>query len=57
MLEAADAKLTIASDADESTLASPADYLYMNMDKKIIRNVILPAYDPSFYRYGSYKVS
>lgn len=57
MLEAANAKLTIASSPSETTLVSVADYVYLNMDKKIILNVIIPAYDPSVYAYRSYKVS
>lgn len=57
MLEAADAKLTIASGLNQTTLVSVADYLYLNMDKKIIINVILPALNPTIYTYRSYKVS
>lgn len=56
MLEAADAKLTIASGCDQTTSVSVADYVYFNMDKKIIMNVILPAHDPTVYTYRSYKV-
>lgn len=57
ILEAANAKLTIASGPNETTLVSVADYVYVNMDKKVILNVIIPAYDPSVYTYRSYKVS
>lgn len=57
MLEAAGAKLTIASGCNQTTLVSVADYIYLNMDKKIIMNVIIPAYDPTVYTYRSYKVN
>ncbi|KAG4067578.1 hypothetical protein HA402_005350 [Bradysia odoriphaga] len=56
MLEAANAKLTIASGLNDTTLVSVADYVYLNMEKKIILNVIIPAYDPSVYSYRSYKI-
>lgn len=57
MLEAANAKLTIATGPNETSLVSVADYVYLNMEKKIILNVIIPAYDPSVYTYRSYKVA
>ncbi len=56
MLEAAGAKLTISSGFNETVLVSVADYVYFNMDKKLIANVILPALDPTVYTYRSYKV-
>lgn len=56
ILETAGAKLTIAEGRNKSTVISVADYLYLNMDKKIILNVILPALNPEVYSYRSYKV-
>lgn len=56
ILETAGAKLTIAEGPNKATVISVADYLYLNMDKKIILNVILPALDPKVYTYRSYKV-
>lgn len=56
ILEAAGAKLTIASGVNKTTLVSVADYVHFNMDKKIILNVILPNLDPKVYVYRSYKV-
>lgn len=56
ILEAAGAKLTIASGLNTTTLVSVADYVFINMNKKIILNVILPKLDPKVYTYRSYKV-
>lgn len=56
ILEAAGAKLTIAEGLNKSTVVSVADYLYFNMDGKIILNVILPALSSKVYTYRSYKV-
>lgn len=56
ILESAGAKLTIAEGSNKTTVVSVVDYLYLNMDKKIILNVILPAYNPKVYTYRSYKV-
>lgn len=56
ILEAAGAKLTIAHGLNKTTLVSVADYVHLNMDKKIIINVILPKLDPNVYTYRSYKV-
>lgn len=56
ILETAGAKLTIAEGPNQTTVMSVADYLYFNMDKKIILNVILPALNPKVYTYRSYKV-
>lgn len=57
ILETAGAKLTIAEGTNKTTVISVADYLYFNMDKKIILNVILPALNPKVYTYRSYKVT
>lgn len=56
ILEAVGAMLTIASGLSETTMVSVADYVYMNMDKKIILNIILPSLDRTLYTYRSYKV-
>lgn len=56
ILEAAGAKLTIAEGPNKTTVISVADYLYFNMDKKVILNVILPALNPKTYTYRSYKI-
>lgn len=56
IFETVGAKLTIASGVNETTLVSVADYIYLNMDKKIILNVILPELDATMYTYRSYKV-
>ncbi len=57
ILETAGAKLTIAESPQKTTVISVADYLYFNMDGKIILNVILPALNPKVYTYRSYKVT
>lgn len=56
ILETAGAKLTIAEGSNKTTTVSVADYLYFNMENKIILNVILPALNPKVYTYRSYKV-
>lgn len=56
ILESAGAKLTIAESRNKTTVISVADYLYFNMEKKIILNIILPALNPKAYAYRSYKV-
>lgn len=56
ILETAGAKLTIAESPNKTVVVSVADYLYFNMEKKVILNVILPALNPKVYTYRSYKV-
>ncbi|KAJ6635263.1 Xanthine dehydrogenase [Pseudolycoriella hygida] len=56
ILEAVGAKLTIASGLNKTDLVSVADYVHLNMDKKLILNVILPYLDPKEYIFRSYKV-
>lgn len=57
ILEAAGAKLTIASGSNQTTLVSVADYVHFDMNKKVILNVKLPKLDPKVYTYRSYKVT
>lgn len=57
ILEAAGAKLTIASGLNDTTQVSVADYVHLDMNKKIILNVVLPKLDPNVYTYRSYKVN
>lgn len=57
ILEAVGAKLTIAESSSKNTVVSVADYLNVDMKKKIILNVILPALDQREYTFRSYKVS
>lgn len=58
VLETAGATLTIL-EGDEKTwkTSSVADYLGLDMSKKVILNVLLPNLDPSRYSYRSYKVN
>lgn len=57
ILEAVGAKLKIAEGPNKTTILSVADYLYCDMRKKIILNVILPALNPKVYTFRSYKVT
>lgn len=44
-------------DVDENeTRVTPFEFLNVDMDKKVIKEIILPAYDANYY-YTSYKVS
>lgn len=56
ILEGVGANLTISEGHNKTTVISVADYLYFNMTKKVILNVILPALDPNVYTFRSYKV-
>lgn len=56
ILEAVGAKLTIAENGTKNSV-SVADYLNVDMKRKIILNVILPALDQREYTFRSYKVS
>lgn len=57
ILEAVGAKLTIVENGSTQTVVSVADYLKLDMKRKIILNVILPALDQREYTFRSYKVS
>lgn len=57
ILEAAGAKMTISSGLNTTTVVSVADYVELDMNKKIILNVVLPKLDPNVYVYRSYKVN
>lgn len=56
ILEAAGAKMTIASGLNKTSLVSVADYIHLDMNKKVIFNVVLPKLDPNTFIYRSYKV-
>ncbi|XP_037049555.1 xanthine dehydrogenase-like [Bradysia coprophila] len=62
ILEAAGAKMTIASGLStcrikpKTKVVSVAEYVHLDMTKKLILNVILPKLDPTTYSFRSYKV-
>ncbi|XP_058464982.1 uncharacterized protein LOC131438756 isoform X2 [Malaya genurostris] len=56
ILEAVDAKITIVESGGKTSTASPLAFVQMNMDKKVIKHVTLPALDPSVYIFRSFKV-
>lgn len=57
ILEAVGAKLTIAENGTKNSVVSVADYLNVDMNRRIILNVILPALDQREYTFRSYKES
>lgn len=63
ILEAAGAKMTIASGLStcrikpKTKVVSVAEYVHLDMTKKLILNVILPKLDPKTYSFRTYKVT
>lgn len=57
ILESVGAKITIASGVGKTETLKLDDYLYCDMNQKIILNVTLPHLDASKFIYRSYKVS
>lgn len=56
ILEAACAMLTIAENGSKTSTVSPMDFVHMDMKKKVIKNVILPAMDPAVHFFRSFKI-
>lgn len=57
MLEGVGSKLTILEKNNTKTICSLAEYLKIDMKKKIISNVILPSIDANRFKFRSYKVN
>ncbi|XP_050092812.1 uncharacterized protein LOC126575867 [Anopheles aquasalis] len=56
ILEAADATLTVLEAHGKTSIFKPSEYVAMNMNKKVLLNVVLPPLDPKEYVYRSFKV-
>ncbi|XP_058054256.1 uncharacterized protein LOC131205951 [Anopheles bellator] len=56
LLEAVGAQLTIAETGGKITQAMPAEFVRMDMQKKVLKTVTLPALDPSRYCFRSFKI-
>ncbi|XP_058830906.1 uncharacterized protein LOC131689673 [Topomyia yanbarensis] len=56
ILEATGAKLTIAESGGRTSLVTPEQFVNMDMKKKLILNVILPALDPKVFVFRSFKI-
>ncbi|XP_049839222.1 uncharacterized protein LOC126284382 [Schistocerca gregaria] len=55
ILEAADARINIVDRNGAQLTLSPAEYLKIDMNHKIIKNITLPSYDDSYY-FKTYKI-
>ncbi|XP_066250858.1 xanthine dehydrogenase/oxidase-like [Euwallacea similis] len=55
ILETVKATLVIVDSIGNESLKSPADFLKISMDKKVIKQIIFPPYGDAYY-YTSYKV-
>lgn len=56
ILESVGATLAIGENVNKVTTVSIAEYLSIDMNKKLILSVTLPRLDPSVYSYRSYKI-
>lgn len=56
ILEAVGATLNIVESGGKSSSVSPKDFVTMDMNKKVIKNVVLPSLDPSVYFFKSFKI-
>ncbi|XP_030746527.1 xanthine dehydrogenase-like isoform X2 [Sitophilus oryzae] len=56
ILETADATLVIVDLEGNTTMVSPQDFLKLDMNKKVMKQIILNAYDSNIYSYTSYKI-
>lgn len=56
ILDAIDAKLTIAESVKENVVISMVEYLKLDMNHKIIISVTLPLLMPNEFIFRSYKV-
>ncbi|XP_001688833.2 uncharacterized protein LOC5667145 [Anopheles gambiae] len=56
ILEAANATLTILESQGKTSTVRPSQYVTMNMNKKLLLNVILPPLYPSVYVYRTFKI-
>ncbi|XP_038118865.1 xanthine dehydrogenase 1 [Culex quinquefasciatus] len=56
ILEAVGAVLNIVESGGKSSSVSPKDFVTMDMGKKVLKNVVLPALDPSVYFFKSFKI-
>uniref|UniRef100_A0A182MD19 FAD-binding PCMH-type domain-containing protein n=1 Tax=Anopheles culicifacies TaxID=139723 RepID=A0A182MD19_9DIPT len=56
ILETVGAKLTIVEAGGKTSLITPAEFVQLDMQKKVLKSVTLPALDSSHYKFQSYKV-
>uniref|UniRef100_A0A240PKA6 Indole-3-acetaldehyde oxidase n=1 Tax=Anopheles epiroticus TaxID=199890 RepID=A0A240PKA6_9DIPT len=56
ILEAANATLTILESQGKTSTIRPSEYVTLDMNKKLLLNVILPPLDPSIYVYRTFKI-
>lgn len=56
ILNAIDAKLTIAGAKQQKTIVSLDDYLKIDMNRKVIVSVTLPALNSNEYLFRTFKV-
>lgn len=56
ILESVGAMLAIAETVNKTTTVSVAEYLKVDMNKKVLLSVTLPRLDPTQYIYRSYKI-
>uniref|UniRef100_A0A1Y9H2G4 FAD-binding PCMH-type domain-containing protein n=1 Tax=Anopheles dirus TaxID=7168 RepID=A0A1Y9H2G4_9DIPT len=56
ILETVGAKLTIVEAGAKTSLISPAEFVQLDMQKKVLKSVTLPALDPSRHAFRSFKV-
>ncbi|XP_049545874.1 xanthine dehydrogenase-like isoform X1 [Anopheles darlingi] len=56
LLEAAGAQLTIVEAGGKSSTVTPADFVRMDMQKKVLQTVTLPALSADQYVYRSFKI-
>ncbi|XP_055537407.1 uncharacterized protein LOC129725498 [Wyeomyia smithii] len=56
LLEAIGATITIVESGGKTNTVSPMEFVQIDMNKKVIKTVALPALDPSVYFFRSYKI-
>ncbi|XP_058124986.1 uncharacterized protein LOC131281799 [Anopheles ziemanni] len=56
LLETVGAKLTVVEAGGKTTLVTPAEFIKMDMQKKVVKSVTLPALDSNRYVFRSFKI-
>ncbi|XP_053676315.1 uncharacterized protein LOC128726526 [Anopheles nili] len=56
ILETAGAQLTVVETGGKTTLVSPAEFVQLDMQKKVLKSISLPALDETRYKFQSFKV-
>ncbi|XP_035910085.1 xanthine dehydrogenase 1-like [Anopheles stephensi] len=56
ILETAGAKLTVVETGGKTSVITPADFVRLDMQKKVLKSITLPALDISRYQFRSFKV-